>query len=58
MLNAPADPEDLDSLLIAHDPRLWEIIRKSERSKLISHEEFWRRVEKRHSGPRPQSKVG
>ena len=36
VLTTPEDPEDLDSFLIAHDPRFQEMIRKSKQSKLIS----------------------
>jgi antitoxin (DNA-binding transcriptional repressor) of toxin-antitoxin stability system len=55
VLSPPSDPEDLDSLLLAYDPGFWEIVRKSEQSRLLSSDEFWRRVEKRYRHSRPRS---
>lgn len=57
ILGAPEDPEDLDSLLIAYDPRFWDIIHRSEKAKTLSHDEFWRRAERRY-GPYPKPAKG
>jgi prevent-host-death family protein len=58
VLPPPKDPEDLDSLLLAHDPRFWKIVRKSEKSKLLSADEFWRRVEKRSGVQQRKRRAG
>ena len=55
VLPVPADPEDLDGLLIGFDPRFWEMIDRSDRAKAIPEDEFWRRAEALY-GPYPKKK--
>jgi hypothetical protein len=56
VLRPPADPEDLDSLLIGFDPRFWAMLERSDRAKEISEREFWRRAEKRHRSRKEKPK--
>jgi prevent-host-death family protein len=56
ILTAPDDPEDLDSLLLAYDPRFWDVIHRSEGARTLSQDEFWRRAEARY-GPYPRGRA-
>ena len=46
IMSVPQDPEDLDNLFIALDPRFRELIRRPKGQKTVSHKEFWEKVKK------------
>lgn len=53
------DDEELEQLLLAHSPKLREILdaadRRIEAGKGIDHDEFWRHVEAKHHSKKPKA---
>ena len=57
VLLAPKDNDDLERLMLAHSRRFLSLLSKSRRSvkagKGVSHDEFWKAIDRRHRAKRP-----
>lgn len=48
LMAIPDDQEDMDSFLIAHHPGFRAMVRKAKQSRILTSDEFWEKVGKRH----------
>jgi prevent-host-death family protein len=45
LMAVPDDQEDVDSLLIAHDPGFRAMIRRAKQSRLLTSDDFWEKYD-------------